>query len=230
MFDIYYIMKLVYPLQGKSLEVTSKKGLRWGREHKGVDLSAESGTRVLSVLDGIVEKSGDFNDGYGGQILIKHPTDKGNFYSRYAHLRKWYVKPGERVTAGERIGESGGDNSDPHKGRSTGPHLHFEFLGEGLKPLNPEEYLKGGLVAAALSSDSKSTRSDDDDDDEADKKKKKDDDSELNIVDKIMSNVAKVMTPVGAATAIKGASTPKNESTDEQPLIEEIKRIKQLLK
>lgn len=216
-------MKLVYPLQGKNLEITSKKGLRWGREHKGVDLSAESGTRVLSVLDGIVERSGDFNDGYGGQILIKHPTDKGNFYSRYAHLRKWYVKPGERVRAGERIGESGGDDSDPHKGRSTGAHLHFEFLGEGLKPLNPEEFLKGGLVAggtlsAASSSDSNSSN------------KEIDKISKDNIVDKIMSNVAKVMTPIGAATSLKGASTPKNESLHKESLVEEIRRIKQLIK
>jgi hypothetical protein len=223
LFDIYIIMKLVYPLKGKSFEVTSKQGKRWGREHKGVDLSAESGTRILSVLDGIVEKSGDFNDGYGGQILVKHPTDKGNFYSRYAHLRKWYVKPGERVKAGERIGESGGDKSDPHAGRSTGPHLHFEFLGEGLKPLNAEQFLKDGVdatgvvvaagtAAAALSSDPNSKT------------------SEPNIVDKIMSGVAKVMAPIGAATSIKGASTPKKESIDNKSLVEEIDRIKQLIK
>jgi hypothetical protein len=216
-------MNLVYPLQGKKLEITSGHGMRWGRQHKGVDLASESGTRVVSVLDGIVEKSGDFNDGYGGQILIKHPTEKGNFYSRYAHLRKWYVRPGERVRAGERIGESGGDKSDPHKGRSTGPHLHFEFLDGGLKPLNPEAFLKGvGLAAATAavvasdSSDYKSNTSTSTED--------------SNIVDKIMRNVAKVMTPIGAATAIKGASTPKKESIENKPLLEEIDRIKQLIK
>jgi murein DD-endopeptidase MepM/ murein hydrolase activator NlpD len=215
-------MKLVYPLQGKSLEVTSGHGMRWGRQHKGVDLAADSGTRVLSVLDGIVEKSGDFNDGYGGQVLIKHPTEKGNYYSRYTHLRKWYVRPGERVNAGERIGESGGDESDPHKGRSTGPHLHFEFLGEGLKPMDPEPFLKGaGLTAAAagamVSNDKKS---------ESKYETKPEDE---NVVDKIMRGVAKVMTPIGIATAIKGASTPKKESINQKKLLEEISRIKHLL-
>lgn len=215
-------MNLVYPLQGKKLEVTSKHGQRWGRQHKGVDLAAESGTRVLSVLDGIVEKSGDFNDGYGGQILVKHSTPEGNFYSRYAHLRKWYVRPGERVRSGERIGESGGDDSDPHKGRSTGPHLHFEFLGEGLKPLNPEQYLKGGAIAAGTALASLSN---------SDKESSSDSSSSSpNLVDKIMSGVAKVMTPIGAATSLKGASTPKKESIDDRPLMEEISRIKQLIK
>jgi murein DD-endopeptidase MepM/ murein hydrolase activator NlpD len=213
-------MKLVYPLQGKSLNITSNQGRRWGREHKGVDLSADSGTRVLSVLDGIVEKSGDFNDGYGGQVLIKHPTKEKNYYSRYAHLRKWYVKPGETVNAGEKIGESGGAESDAHRGRSTGPHLHFEFLGEGLKPLNAETFL-AGAGAAVISSDG--------DEDQNNKKVEKTK-TQSNLVDKIMYNVAKVMAPIGAATAIKGASTPTKESIEDKPLSEEISRIKQLLK
>jgi len=217
-------MKLVYPLQGKSLEITSGHGMRWGRQHKGADLAADSGTRVLSVLDGIVEKSGDFNDGYGGQVLIKHPTSDGNFYSRYAHLRKWYVKPGERVSAGERIGESGGAKSDPHSGRSTGPHLHFEFLGEGLKPLNPESYLKGGVVGAATA-----VAASDSDKSSFDTNRFDPSLDRENMVDKVMKNVAKVMTPLGVATSLKGASTPKKESITNKNLIEEIQRIKQLL-
>jgi murein DD-endopeptidase MepM/ murein hydrolase activator NlpD len=216
-------MQLTYPLQGKSLDITSNQGKRWGREHKGVDLSADSGTRVLSVLDGIVEKSGDFNDGYGGQVLIKHPTKEKNYYSRYAHLRKWYVKPGERVNAGEKIGESGGGESDAHKGRSTGPHLHFEFLGEGLRPLNAEAFLAGGAVGAAA------VASSDGDEDQNNKKVEKTN-TQPNIVDKIMYNVAKVMAPIGAATAIKGASTPKKESVEDKSLLEEISRIKELLR
>jgi hypothetical protein len=45
-----------------------------------------------------------------------------------------------------------------------------------------------------------------------------------------MSGVAKVMAPIGAATSIKGASTPKKESIDNKSLVEEIDRIKQLIK
>lgn len=218
-------MNLVYPLQGKSYKSTSDFGKRWGRQHKGVDLQAESGTRVVSVLDGKVEKSGDFNDGFGGQLLIRHDTPEGIFYSRYAHLRKTYKRTGETVKAGEKIGESGGGENDANKGRSTGPHLHFEFLGEGLKALDPEQFLKGGaVVAAGLAAGTKGSE-----DSKGDTDTSRSVDSP-NIVDKIMKGVARVMTPIGAITSIKGASTPKNESITNKPLLEEIDRIKELLK
>lgn len=222
-------MTLEYPLQGKTYKSTSDFGKRWGRQHKGVDLQAESGTRVVSVLDGKVEKSGDFNDGYGGQILIRHDTPEGIFYSRYAHLRKIYKRTGETVRAGEKIGESGGGENDDNKGRSTGPHLHFEFLGEGLKALDPEKFLKGSaVVAAGLAAGLSKSEQEDEDEDEETKKRK--DSGSPNIVDKIMKGVARVMTPIGAFTSIKGASTPKNESITDKVLLEEIDRIKELLK
>lgn len=219
-------MTLEYPLQGKTYKSTSDFGKRWGRQHKGVDLQAESGTRVVSVLDGKVEKSGDFNDGYGGQILIRHDTPEGIFYSKYAHLRKIYKRTGETVRAGERLGESGGGENDANKGRSTGPHLHFEFLGEGFKALDPEQFLKGSaVVTAGLAAGSSKSK-------DKDKNKKEDDDSPSspNIVDKIMKGVARVMTPIGAFTSLKGASTPKNKSITDKVLSEEIDRIKELLK
>lgn len=218
-------MTLEYPLQGKTYKSTSDFGKRWGRQHKGVDLQAESGTRVVSVLDGKVEKSGDFNDGYGGQILIRHDTPEGIFYSRYAHLRKMYKRTGETVRAGERLGESGGGENDANKGRSTGPHLHFEFLGEGLKALDPEQFLKGSAVVAAGLAAGSSKSKDADDDSSMPKSP-----DSSNIVDKIMRGVARVMTPIGALTSIKGASTPKNESITDKVLLEEIDRIKELLK
>lgn len=218
-------MTLEYPLQGKTYKSTSDFGKRWGRQHKGVDLQAESGTRVVSVLDGKVEKSGDFNDGYGGQILIRHDTPEGIFYSRYAHLRKMYKRTGETVRAGERLGESGGGENDANKGRSTGPHLHFEFLGEGLKALDPEQFLKGSAVVAAGLAAGSSKSKDGDDDSSMPKSL-----DSSNIVDKIMRGVARVMTPIGALTSIKGASTPKNESITDKVLLEEIDRIKELLK
>jgi hypothetical protein len=218
-------MNLVYPLQGKSYKSTSDFGKRWGRQHKGVDLQAESGTRVVSVLDGKVEKSGDFNDGFGGQLLIRHDTPEGIFYSRYAHLRKTYKRTGETVKAGERIGESGGGENDANKGRSTGPHLHFEFLGEGLKALDPEQFLKGGaVVGAGLAAGTKGSE-----DSKGDTDTSRSVDTP-NVIDKIMKGVARVMTPIGAITSIKGASTPKNESITNKPLLEEIDRIKELLK
>jgi hypothetical protein len=208
-------MKISSPIGDETIEITSEYGPRWNRQHKGVDLKAKPGTRVTSVLPGIVEKSGNFNDGYGGQVLIKHNTDSGVFYSRYAHLRKNYVKKGEEVKAGQKIGESGGEKNDPNAGRSTGPHLHFEFMKEGMTPIDPSPYLTGAVAAGAVvsalstpSTDSTETSST----------------SGENFVDKVMRNVAKVAAPVGLITGLKGLST-KKESIEE-----EISRIKQLLK
>jgi murein DD-endopeptidase MepM/ murein hydrolase activator NlpD len=150
-------MKISSPLGNKSVEITSKFGPRWGRQHKGVDIKADVGTRVTSVLPGKVVKSGNFNDGYGGQVLIIHNTPEGIFYSRYAHLRKMYVKQGETVNAGEKIGESGGEKGDPNAGRSTGPHLHFEIMDKGQRDIDPVPFLSGAgtLAAAAMASSDK---------------------------------------------------------------------------
>lgn len=225
-------MNISYPLQGKSFEKTSDFGPRWGRQHKGIDLAAEPGTRVITVADGEVVKAGNFNDGFGGQVLIKHVTEDGKiFYTRYAHLNKWYVRENEKISKGEKIGESGGEKGHPNAGRSEGPHLHFELLDGGLIAKDPEPYLKGAAIgalatAAALSNDSK---------DEGKKKKEptyttgkygelqKDGN---NLVDKIMKTALKVITPAAAVTSLKGLSEPKEK---DEKLNEEISRIKQLL-
>jgi hypothetical protein len=213
-------MKISSPIGNETIEITSDYGPRWNRQHKGVDLKAKPGTRITSVLPGIVEKSGNFNDGYGGQVLIKHDTDQGVFYSRYAHLRKNYVKRGEEVKAGQKIGESGGEKGDPNSGRSTGPHLHFEFMKEGMSPIDPSPYLVGAVAAGAVASElSKSTS----------EPTQTTSTSGENFVDKVMRGVAKVATPVGLVTGLKGLST-KKESVEDTNLMEEISRIKQLLK
>lgn len=226
-------MNISYPLQGKSFEKTSDFGPRWGRQHKGIDLAAEPGTRVITVADGEVVKAGNFNDGFGGQVLIKHVTEDGKiFYTRYAHLNKWYVRENEKISKGEKIGESGGEKGHPNAGRSEGPHLHFELLDGGLIAKDPEPYLKGAaigaLATAALSNDSE------DEGKNKDEKKptyttgkygelQKDGN---NLVDKIMKSALKVITPAAAVTSLKGLSEPKEK---DEKLNEEISRIKQLL-
>lgn len=221
-------MKIQYPLLGKSYEGLGKNqswGQRWGRKHKGVDLSADAGTRVVSVLDGKVIKAGNFNDNYGGQILIQHDTPEGTYYSRYAHLRKWYVRPNQKVSQGERIGESGGEKGDPNAGRSTGPHLHFEFLDKGQNDLDPTPFLAGAGAAAALA-----TTSDDEDTDQVTPKagtsgKVKPQKTVGNIVGKIVGTAA----PFAALAAVPGLTLPESDEEKEN-LVEEINRIKQLLK
>ena len=220
-------MEMTYPIAGEKFKSTSQFGMRQGSKHKGIDLKADSGDRVVAALPGTVIKSDDSSDpnGYGGQILIRHEVDGKVYFTRYAHLRKRYVVSNEKVKQGQKIGESGGGENDPNKGRSTGPHLHFELLGAGEKPLDPEPYLKGSvlggsalLATAALSGDDKEK--------DSDGKPAK----EQNAVDKIMSTFMKGYTPIASLASVKGLSEPQKESEIPKPLLEDIERIKQLLK
>jgi hypothetical protein len=231
-------MDLYYPLLNKSFETTSGFGLRGTGRHSGVDLKADSGTRVVSIADGEVFKSDDTSDpnGYGGQILIKHLLDGKPYYSKYAHLRKRYVRVGETVTAGEKIGESGGGPNDPNKGRSTGPHLHFEILDGGKKPIDPEPILTGAvalggavLLGSVLSGknkdkNKKNNNNSDGDDDGLVK------DSGKSGFDNIMNKFLNVYTPVAALASLKGLTTPKTESKIPKEIMEEIQNFKRLIK
>lgn len=98
--------------------------------HEGVDFIAESGTPIKAAAGGIVIYS-DYHSGYGNMLEVDH----GNgLISRYAHASKRLVKEGDVVLRGQKIGEVGST------GRSTGPHLHFEVLLNGI-PQNPTRYL-----------------------------------------------------------------------------------------
>ncbi|HEY0208650.1 murein DD-endopeptidase MepM [Acerihabitans sp.] len=85
--------------------------------HRGVDFAMPTGTPVLAVGDGevIVSKNGD---GAGNYVAIRHGRQ---YTTRYMHLKKLLVKPGQKVKRGDRIALSG------NTGRSTGPHLHYEI-------------------------------------------------------------------------------------------------------
>lgn len=118
----------IKPLSGGTL--TSKFGLRWGRMHEGVDWGCGTGTTIKASSGGTVVSAG-WSSGYGYKVDILHPDGKK---TRYAHLSKVTVRSGQSVKQGERIGYSG------NTGRSTGPHLHFEILVNGV-PVNPLKYL-----------------------------------------------------------------------------------------
>lgn len=87
--------------------------------HGGVDFGAPTGTPVRAAADGVVELA-QWNGGYGKYVRIEHPK-YGPYKTAYAHLSKINVKKGESVKQGEVIGLVGST------GRSTGPHLHYEF-------------------------------------------------------------------------------------------------------
>ena len=91
------------------------------KAHLGVDYAAPTGTPVRTVGDGTVEFAG-VQGGYGNVIYVRH---RNNQVTVYAHLSRIFVRKGERVDQGERIGAVGST------GMSTGPHLHFEFRDNG---------------------------------------------------------------------------------------------------
>ncbi|MCE3027358.1 peptidoglycan DD-metalloendopeptidase family protein [Salinicola sp. DM10] len=113
-----------YPFQGH-YRISSPFNLRrhhpvTGRisPHKGTDFAMRSGTPIDAPADGRVEKV--VNHPLAGKyIVIRH--DNG-YVTRYLHLSKALVKPGERVKMGQEIALSG------NTGRTTGPHLHYEIL------------------------------------------------------------------------------------------------------
>ncbi|MCL2331126.1 MAG: peptidoglycan DD-metalloendopeptidase family protein [Proteobacteria bacterium] len=102
--------------------------LGYSRAHKGVDFRAGSGTPIPAAGAGtVVERK--YNSGYGNYITIKH---NGTYSTRYGHMSSFNpkVRLGTRVSMGQIIGYVGST------GLSTGPHLHYEIIQNGIQ-VNP---------------------------------------------------------------------------------------------
>lgn len=103
-------------------------GLR--QMHEGLDIANAIGTPVFAPADGIVSKA-DRENGYGKTISINHGY---GIVTKYGHLSEIYVHVGQRVKRGEKIAAIG------NTGMSTGPHLHYEVVANGVN-VNPEKYI-----------------------------------------------------------------------------------------
>ena len=99
-------------------------------QHSGIDFVTPSGTPIVATGDGTVIKAGS-DPAYGNFIEIAHGD---GFVSKYAHNSKIFVKPGQTITRGQLIANSGST------GRSTGPHLHYE-IHQNNSYLNPAKIL-----------------------------------------------------------------------------------------
>ena len=121
----------VIDLKGFTLPVpgyiTSKFGPRRYRYHYGIDLKLQTGDSVCTAFDGQVRIVGWDPRGYGHYVVIRHTN---GLETVYGHLSTPLVDENMRVYSGEAIGLGG------NTGRSTGPHLHFEFryLGNAFNP------------------------------------------------------------------------------------------------
>jgi murein DD-endopeptidase MepM/ murein hydrolase activator NlpD len=124
------VAQWVNPLPEAS--VTSCFGPRWGRLHAGVDLAAPDGTPIRAAGAGVVVTAG-LAEGYGNAVLIDH----GNGYlTHYGHMSAITVVAGQKITAGQQIGNEGST------GHSTGPHLHFEVhAGQYKNPIEPTQWM-----------------------------------------------------------------------------------------
>lgn len=92
------------------------------RAHKGTDYAAPTGTPIYASGDGRVVHSGN-KGGYGKTVIINH---SGNIQTRYAHMSRIKAKKGARVKQGQVIGYVGST------GLASGPHLHYEFILNGV--------------------------------------------------------------------------------------------------
>ena len=89
--------------------------------HQGIDISTEKGQPVFATADGVIDSAGYSGD-YGNLVVVKH--DFG-LATRFGHLSRFAVKPGQSVVRGDILGYVGSS------GRSTGAHLHYEILVNG---------------------------------------------------------------------------------------------------
>jgi murein DD-endopeptidase MepM/ murein hydrolase activator NlpD len=109
----------------------------FGFAHNAIDIRANQGTPIKAPAAGIVYKAKDNGFGYS-YIQIVHD---GGFLTTYGHISEIMVSEGEMVEQGDVIGLSGGMPGTRGAGvYTTGPHLHFEIIKDGLY-VDPLEYM-----------------------------------------------------------------------------------------
>lgn len=101
------------------------------KPHRGIDYAASTGTPVYAAGDGRITKSG-YSKANGNYVFINHGT---GYQTKYLHLHKRGVRKGQKVKQQQIVGWVGST------GYATGPHLHYEFLVDGVHR-NPRTILK----------------------------------------------------------------------------------------
>jgi murein DD-endopeptidase MepM/ murein hydrolase activator NlpD len=139
------VIPAIWPIDRTKLKnVSSLYGMRkhprygYWKMHEGVDLSAPKGTPVYATGNAVVTRS-SWQPGYGQLIELNHGF---GYKTRYGHLSKRYVSPGDSVTRGQVIGEVG------NTGVSSGSHLHYEVRFRD-KTINPIHYFNKDMSPEA---------------------------------------------------------------------------------
>jgi murein DD-endopeptidase MepM/ murein hydrolase activator NlpD len=139
-FDRNYMLRLqrniqpnIWPVDGRLMGPFGQRTDPFsgeGEYHKGVDISAITGTPIKAAADGVVTYA-EYFGGYGRLVVVKHGNGMETYY---AHLSKFDVIAGQEIRQGEIVGRVGSS------GRVTAPHLHYEVRIGGA-PVNPYRYL-----------------------------------------------------------------------------------------
>jgi murein DD-endopeptidase MepM/ murein hydrolase activator NlpD len=140
------IKAMLVPTQAPVANVNVGSGFGWRIDpisghsalHTGLDFQASPGTPIQAAAGGVVVTQ-ETHPAYGNMIEVDH--GKG-LITRYAHASKVIVKKGDLIKRGQKIAEVG------TTGRSTGPHLHFEVLVQGVLQ-DPQKFLKVGHASPA---------------------------------------------------------------------------------
>jgi murein DD-endopeptidase MepM/ murein hydrolase activator NlpD len=106
--------------------------------HQGVDIAAAPGQPVRASADGVVVEAGELG-GLGQAVFLAHGF---GVTTRYGHMSRIDVRPGQRVKRGDIVGRVG------NTGRSTGYHLHYEVRVDG-DPVNPLGYILDDAISGA---------------------------------------------------------------------------------
>jgi murein DD-endopeptidase MepM/ murein hydrolase activator NlpD len=101
--------------------------------HTGLDFQGATGDPILAAAGGVVVTQ-EYHSDYGNMVEIDHGNE---LMTRYAHASKVLVKKGDLIKRGQKIAEIGST------GRTTGAHLHFEVLVQGVLQ-NPQKFLQAG--------------------------------------------------------------------------------------
>jgi hypothetical protein len=141
------IKKMMVPTEQPVKDVSLGSTFGWridpftGRSalHSGLDFPAEPGTPIFAAAGGVVVTQ-EFHPQYGKMIEVDHGND---LITRYAHTSRVLVKKGDLIKRGQKIAEVG------NTGRSTGSHLHFEVLVQGV-PQDPQKFLNAGSSLVTL--------------------------------------------------------------------------------
>jgi murein DD-endopeptidase MepM/ murein hydrolase activator NlpD/SH3-like domain-containing protein len=139
---------LSFPVKGRdSRQISSYFGVpRDGgrRRHEGVDIFAPRGTPALASVNGVITNVGVSK--LGGNVVFLSDNDR-NIRLYYAHLDRWNVTNGQRVSIGDTVGYVGNTGN----ARTTGPHLHFGIYGFDEGANDPLPFIRLGRGPAKQS-------------------------------------------------------------------------------